>query len=83
MCFLVRILRDTNHLTFSSAIHWITWLCSTFPVSIVAYIITKVIPIFSGLVPLIGGLLGTFLSFLPMGCMWLDDHWRTRLLGGI
>jgi len=79
----VRTIRDASHLTFSLAIHWITWLCSTFPVSIVVYIIANGIPIFNGLVSLIGGFLGTFHSFLPMGCMRLDDHWRTIHLGGI
>ncbi|KAJ5455837.1 uncharacterized protein N7458_004101 [Penicillium daleae] len=71
----VRILRGSNHLTSNSAIHWITWLSSTFGVTLTAYIIASSIPIFGGLVSLVGALLGTLLSFQPMGCMWLYDNW--------
>ncbi|KAF4461758.1 Transmembrane amino acid transporter [Fusarium albosuccineum] len=45
-------------------------------VSLVAYLIASAIPVFGGLVSLIGALLGTFLAFQPMGCMWLYDHWK-------
>ncbi|KAJ3505167.1 hypothetical protein NM208_g16233 [Fusarium decemcellulare] len=72
----VRILRGSKHLTANTAIHWITWLGSTFSVSLVAYLIASGIPVFGGLVSLIGALLGTFLAFQPMGCMWLYDHWK-------
>ncbi|KAM5350809.1 hypothetical protein ACJ41O_007314 [Fusarium nematophilum] len=33
------------------------------------------IPVFGGLVSLIGALLGTLQCFQPMGCMWLYDNW--------
>lgn len=56
--------------------HWATWLGCTFGVTAIAYIIASAIPVFGGLVSLIGALLGTFLSFMPMGCMWLYDHWH-------
>lgn len=42
----------------------------------IAYIIASAIPVFGGLVSLIGALLGTLLSFQPMGFMWLYDNWR-------
>lgn len=40
-----------------------------------AYIIASAIPVFNNLVSLIGTLLGTPMSFQPMGYMWLYDHW--------
>ena len=42
----------------------------------IAYIIASAIPVFGGLVSLIGALLGTLMSFQPMGCMWLYDNWN-------
>ncbi|KAH7142878.1 transmembrane amino acid transporter protein-domain-containing protein [Dactylonectria estremocensis] len=74
----VRILRGTEHLSANSVIHWVTWLGSTFSVSLVAYLIASGIPVFGGLVSLIGALLGTFLCFQPMGCMWLYDSWGDK-----
>lgn len=41
----------------------------------IAYIIASGIPVFDDLVSLIGALLGTLMSFQPMGCMWLYDNW--------
>lgn len=72
----VRILRGSTHLTGNSLVHWATWFGCTFAVTIAAYLIASGIPIFSSLVSLIGALLGTFMSFQPMGCMWLYDHWK-------
>ncbi|KAI5460208.1 transmembrane amino acid transporter protein-domain-containing protein [Mariannaea sp. PMI_226] len=73
----VRILRGSKHLTANTVPHWITWLGSTFSVSLVAYLIASGIPVFGGLVSLIGALLGTSLTFQPYGCMWLYDNWKT------
>lgn len=42
----------------------------------ISYIIASAIPVFGGLVSLIGALLGTLMSFQPMGFMWLYDNWR-------
>jgi hypothetical protein len=44
-------------------------------ITVVAYLIASGIPVFGGLVSLIGALLGTLMSFQPMGCMWLYDNW--------
>lgn len=41
----------------------------------IAYIVASAIPVFDDLVSLVGALLGTLLSFQPMGGMWLYDHW--------
>ncbi|KAH8424883.1 uncharacterized protein LDX57_002627, partial [Aspergillus melleus] len=70
----VRILRGSRHLTSNSFIHWATWLGCTFAITVSSYLIASGIPIFGELVSLIGALLGTFLSFQPMGCMWLYDN---------
>jgi hypothetical protein len=59
-------------------IHWGTWLSCTAGVAVIAYIVASAIPVFGGLVSLIGALFGTLLSFQPMGCMWLYDTWHTN-----
>ncbi|RSL53466.1 hypothetical protein CEP53_007746 [Fusarium sp. AF-6] len=46
-----------------------------FGVTLTAYMIASAIPVFGGLVSFIGALLGTLMSFQPMGCMWLYDNW--------
>ncbi|KAK9421806.1 putative Amino acid transporter transmembrane domain-containing protein [Seiridium unicorne] len=71
----VRALRGSKHLAANTVVHWSSWLGCTFGVSLVAYLIASAIPVFGGLVSLIGALLGTLMSFQPMGCMWLYDNW--------
>lgn len=53
-----------------------TWLSSTFGITIIAYIIASAIPVFSSLVSLIGAFLGAFLTFQPYAGMWLYDNWK-------
>jgi hypothetical protein len=72
----VRILRGSRHLTANTFIHWATWLGCTLTITISSYLIASGIPIFGDLVSLIGALLGTFMSYQPMGCMWLFDNWK-------
>ncbi|KAL3492141.1 transmembrane amino acid transporter protein-domain-containing protein [Aspergillus germanicus] len=72
----VRILRGSRHLTANTFIHWATWLGCTLAITISSYLIASGIPIFGDLVSLIGALLGTFMSYQPMGCMWLFDNWE-------
>lgn len=71
----VKILRGSKHLNSNSLVHWGTWLGCTFGIALIAYIIASAIPVFGNLVSLIGALLGTLMSFQPMGCMWLYDNW--------
>lgn len=71
----VRVLRGSKHLSNNSFTHWATWIGCTFSVTVIAYVIASGIPVFSNLVSLVGALLGTLLSFQPMGCMWLFDNW--------
>lgn len=74
--FFIRTLRGTRHLNHNTAKHWVTWFGFTAAVSLTAYIIASAIPVFGGLVSLIGALLGTLMCFQPMGCMWLYDNWN-------
>ena len=55
--------------------HWAVWIGCTFGIAIISYIIASAIPVFGGLVSLVGALLGTFVSFQPMAFMWLYDNW--------
>lgn len=73
---LLWILRGSRHLTNNSFIHWTSWLGCTGSITVIAYIIASAIPVFDDLVSLVGALLGTLLSFQPMGGMWLYDHWH-------
>ncbi|THW88669.1 hypothetical protein D6C77_06364 [Aureobasidium pullulans] len=74
----IRILRGSRHLTQNTMVHWITWLSCTATTIIISYIVASAIPVFGGLVSLIGALLGTLLSFQPYGCMWLYDNWKNE-----
>ncbi|OGE56961.1 hypothetical protein PENARI_c002G02369 [Penicillium arizonense] len=71
----VRALRGSKHLTSNSIVHWTSWLGCVSGVGLISYIIASAIPVFDSLVSLIGALLGTFMCFQPMGCMWLYDNW--------
>ncbi|CAG8159132.1 unnamed protein product [Penicillium olsonii] len=74
----VRLLQGSEHLTANTPRHWITWLSCTFGATIIAYIIASAIPSFNSLVSLVGALLGTLMSFQPMGGMWLYDNWGRK-----
>lgn len=72
----VRLLRGSSHLAANTFTHWAVWLGCTGSIAIIAYIIASAIPVFGELVSLVGALLGTLMSFQPMGCMWLYDNWH-------
>lgn len=72
----MRMMRGSEHLTKNTPIHWMTWLGCTSGVTVVAYLIGSGVPVFDGLISLIGALLATFMSFQPMGLMWLYDNAR-------
>lgn len=71
----IRLLRGSKHLVDRSPIHWGVWLACTFGSTIIAYVIASGVPIFSGLVSLIGALLGSLMMFQPAGAIWLYDNW--------
>lgn len=73
---MIRILRGSHHLTNNTVKHWITWLGLTALTTISSYVIASAIPVFGGLVSLVGALLGTLMCFQPMGGMWLYDNWH-------
>ncbi|RMJ04742.1 hypothetical protein CDV36_014587 [Fusarium kuroshium] len=58
----VRLLRDSKHLAANTMVHWTTWLGCTFGIAFVAYVIASAIPVFGGLISLVGALLGTLMS---------------------
>ncbi|CAK3916882.1 N amino acid transport system [Lecanosticta acicola] len=72
----MRIMRGSEHLTKNTPIHWMAWLGCTATITIVAYLIGSGIPVFDGLISLIGALLATAMSFQPMGLMWLYDNFK-------
>ncbi|KAI4715894.1 hypothetical protein E4T48_07908 [Aureobasidium sp. EXF-10727] len=74
----VRVLRGSTHLSSNSVTHWVTWIGCTFGITLISYIIASAIPVFGGLVSLIGALFGTLLSFQPYALMWLYDNWHLR-----
>ena len=76
--FFIRFLRGTKHLNHNTLRHWATWIGFTFSIAAAAYIIASSIPVFGRLVSLVGALLGTLLTFQPMGCMWLYDNWSSE-----
>jgi hypothetical protein len=69
------MLRGTRHLSSNTFVHWSVWLGCTASMALISYVIASAIPVFGGLVSLIGALLGTLMSFQPMGFMWLYDNW--------
>jgi amino acid permease len=79
--FFMRILRGSVHLASNTPTHWITWIGCTASNAIISYIIASAIPVFGGLVSLVGALLGTLMCLQPMGCMWLYDNWRKSRTG--
>ncbi|EME77359.1 uncharacterized protein MYCFIDRAFT_42408 [Pseudocercospora fijiensis CIRAD86] len=70
----MRFMRGTEHLTRNTPIHWMAWFGSTSTVVIIAYLIASGIPVFDGLISLIGASFATAMSFQPMGLMYLYDN---------
>lgn len=74
----VRILKNSVHLTSNSVVHWAVWLGSVGTSALVAFVIAEGVPVFDGLISLVGALFGTIMTLQLMGCMWLFDNWRLR-----
>ncbi|KAI6914307.1 amino acid transporter [Hortaea werneckii] len=72
-----RILKNSEHLVANSVVHWSTWIACTLSTTVVAYVIASGIPVFGGLVSLIGALIEPVLVIIPYGLMWLYDNWTT------
>ncbi|BGP40954.1 hypothetical protein JCM10450v2_004959 [Rhodotorula kratochvilovae] len=72
----VRVLRGSRHLTHPSKTHWIVWLSCTAGCVLFSYVIASAIPVFGGLVGLVGALFGTLVTLQAEACMWLWDNWH-------
>ncbi|WWC64344.1 uncharacterized protein I303_106954 [Kwoniella dejecticola CBS 10117] len=75
---MVRFLRGSEHLSTNTPKHYVVWFTSVGICVLFSYVIASAIPVFSGLVGLIGALLGTLLCIQLMGGMWLYDNWMYR-----
>ena len=69
-------MRTSRHLTSNTPIHWAAWLGCTGGITIVGYLIGSGIPVFDGLISLVGAVFATLMMFQPMGFMWLYDNWH-------
>ncbi|GAA5896528.1 hypothetical protein JCM6882_005719 [Rhodosporidiobolus microsporus] len=72
---MVRMLRGSHHLAHKTRKHWITWFSCTIGCACFSYVIAEAIPVFGGLVGLIGALFGTLLTFHAEASMYLFDIW--------
>ncbi|GAA6021117.1 hypothetical protein JCM10207_003373 [Rhodosporidiobolus poonsookiae] len=71
----IRAMRNSYHLNHPTPKFWIVWIACCTGCCIFSYVIASAIPVFSGLVGLVGALFGTFLSLNAEACMWLYDHY--------
>lgn len=74
----VKILRGSRHLSTNTPTHWAVWISCTLGCTLVAYLMASAVPIFSGLVGLVGATLAPFMCMVPMGFMYLMDSYRGR-----
>lgn len=74
----VRFLRGSRHLTANTKTHWFVWLSCTLVCVLFAYVIASAVPVFEGLVGLVGALFGTFFSLQAVSMMWFYDYWGDR-----
>ncbi|KAK4702958.1 hypothetical protein P7C70_g3266, partial [Phenoliferia sp. Uapishka_3] len=74
----VRILRGSRHISANTPIHWISWIGSVLAAAISAFLIADGIPVFNGLISLVGSLLGAPIGLMVMGGMWLSDNLPLR-----
>ncbi|GAA6027428.1 hypothetical protein JCM8097_007858 [Rhodosporidiobolus ruineniae] len=72
----VRILKGSHHLSHSTRTHYAVWFSCTFGCGIVGYILASAIPVFGGLLGLIGACFGTAMSLHAESWMWLFDTRR-------
>jgi len=72
----VRVLRGSHHLTHRTATHWFAWFGCTVGCVLFSYVIASAIPVFGGLVGLVGALFGTLVTLQAEACMWLYDNWH-------
>lgn len=61
----VTFMRDSPHLNKNTVKHWTVWLGCVIGCTLISYLIASAIPVFGGLIGLIGALFGTFMSMQP------------------
>ncbi|GAA5988248.1 hypothetical protein JCM10908_002129 [Rhodotorula pacifica] len=71
----VRALRNSHHLTHSTKTHWLVWLSCTTGCILFSYVVASAVPVFGGLVGLVGALFGSFFSLTGVSMMWFFDIW--------
>ncbi|POY71025.1 hypothetical protein BMF94_5950 [Rhodotorula taiwanensis] len=69
----VRALRNSHHLTHSTKTHWLVWLACTGGCVLFSYVVASAVPVFNGLVGLVGALFGSFFSLTAVAIMWFYD----------
>ncbi|GAA6007749.1 uncharacterized protein JCM10292_005421 [Rhodotorula paludigena] len=74
----VRLLRGSHHLNHPTATHWITWIACVLASVLFSYIIASAIPVFNGLVSLVGAMFGTPFCTSIISVLWFFDHWSLR-----
>lgn len=74
----LQALKGSKHLTKNTPTHWGVWFACVAGCAIFSYIIASAIPVFSGLVGLIGALFGTFLCTILTSTIWFYDNWADR-----
>ncbi|BGP40554.1 hypothetical protein JCM10449v2_004516 [Rhodotorula kratochvilovae] len=70
----VRVLRGSHHLNHSTKTHWVVWLSCTGGCLLFSYVIASAIPVFNGLVGLIGALPAPIITLHAEALMWLFDN---------
>ncbi|GAA5842787.1 hypothetical protein JCM11251_001491 [Rhodosporidiobolus azoricus] len=75
----VKVLRNSYHLSHPTPTHWIVWMSCTVGCLLFSYIIASAIPVFNGLLGLIGALFSVLLALIIESVMWLwDNHDRIK-----
>ncbi|GAA5862341.1 hypothetical protein JCM8547_007609 [Rhodosporidiobolus lusitaniae] len=69
----VRLLRGSYHLNHPTSKHWLVWVSCILGCVLFSYVIAEAIPVFDGLVGLVGALFGTFMGLHAQALMYLFD----------
>ncbi|GAA5865190.1 hypothetical protein JCM8547_008308 [Rhodosporidiobolus lusitaniae] len=70
----LRILRGSHHISHPTKTHYFTWFSCTIGCTLTSYIIASAIPVFDGLVGLIGASTGVILSLHCEALFFLYDY---------
>ncbi|GAA6035857.1 hypothetical protein JCM8097_005740 [Rhodosporidiobolus ruineniae] len=70
----VRILKGSYHLNHPTRKHWTVWCSCILGCVLFSYVIAEAIPVFDGLVGLVGALFGTLMGVHAQALMWLWDN---------